>query len=188
MPSKSRPKTVKTEAQMSQAVAYNLGKYAAREIRVGDCIFDVVAYNKKDNTFRLVECKISRKASGIGHAFGQLAAYSALIATCGREFIIAYSKKLKVPMHQGRWMQATDDYRRIRIAFYVALSDRACKRIDLLRSMKKILPDVGIIRVKPDGYCRHYLRIGNEKDFKSAQPRTITIRLFRHQGSNSKSN
>ena len=143
MPIKSRPKSVKTEAQMSQAVAYTLGKYAAREVRVGDCIFDVVAYNKKERSFRLVECKRSRKASVIGQAFGQLAAYSATIATQGREFLVAYSKKLAVPMHQGRWMEATDDYRRISVAFYVALTDKACKRVDLLRGLKKFFPTSG---------------------------------------------
>lgn len=183
MPNKSRPKSVKTEAQMSQAVACTLGKYAAREVRVGDCIFDVVAYSKKEKSFRLVECKRSRKASGIGHAFGQLAAYSATIAAHGREFLVAYSKKLTVPMHQGRWMEATDDYRSIRVAFYVALTDKACKRIDLLRSMKRILPDVGIIRVKPDGYCRNYLRVGKQKEIKLAQPHTRKIKILPRESS-----
>ena len=68
-------------------------------------------------------------------------------------------------------MEATDNYRRIRIAFYVALTEKACKRVDLLRSMKKLLPDVGIIRVKPDGHCRHYLWIGKDKVVKLSQPR-----------------
>lgn len=176
----SRPKSVKTESQMSQSVARTLGKYAAREVKVGDCIFDVVAYNKKDTSFRLVECKKSRSASGIGRAFGQLAAYSATIATHGREFVDAYSKKLAVPMNQGRWMEATDYHRRIRVAFYVALTENACKRVDLLRSMKKILPDVGIIRVKPDGYCRMYLRIGKQKDFEVCQARTVAVKILRH--------
>src|SRR6266852_9489716 len=134
---KCRPKSVKTEAQLSQAVACNLGKDTAREVRVGDCIFDVVAYNKKEKLFRLVECKRSRKASAIGHAFGQVASYSATIAAHGRDFVVAYSKKLAVPMHQGRWMEATDYYRRIRVAFSIALADKACERVDLLRSMKK---------------------------------------------------
>ena len=182
---KSRPKFVKTESQMSQAVAFTLGKYAAREVRVGDCIFDVVAYNKKEKSFRLVECKKTRKASGIGQAFGQLAAYSATIATHGREFLVAYSKKLDVPMHQGRWMEATDFYHRFRVAFYVALTDKACKRVDLLRSMKKILPNVGIIRVKPDGYCRNYLRIGKQKDFELCQSHTMTVKILKQQHTNS---
>lgn len=177
-----RPKKVKSEAQMSQAIACNLGKYATREVKVGDCVFDVVAYDAKERLFRLVESKRSRKASGIGRAFGQLAAYSATIATHGRDFIVAYSKKLAVPLHQGRWLEATADYRRIRVAFYVGLTDKACMRVDLLRSMKKLLPDVGIIRVKPDGYCRHYLRVGKRKDTRLAEPRPVVIEILAQHG------
>lgn len=169
---------------MSQAVACSLGKYAAREVKVGDCIFDVVAYNKKENVFRLVECKLSGKASGIGQAFGQLAAYSATIASQGREFLNAYSRKLPVPMYLDRWMKATDDYRRINVAFYVALTQKACKRIGLLRSLKKILPDVGIIRVKADGYCRNYLRIENRKEIELAEPQKVTIKILRNNAEN----
>jgi hypothetical protein len=178
MPTNSRPKSVETESKMSQAVACTLGKYAAREVRVGECIFDVVAYNKKDMSFRLIECKLSRKAAGIGQAFGQLAAYSATVATRGREFLNAYSKKLVTPMHLGRWMEATDDYRSIKLEFYVALTDRACNRLDLLRPMKKILPDVGIIRVKPDGYCRFYLRVKEQKETTLAQAKIVTIKIL----------
>jgi len=138
-----------------------------------------VAYNKKEKLFRLVECKRSRKASAIGHAFGQVAAYSATIAAHGRDFVVAYSKKLAVPMHQGRWMEATDYHRRMRVAFSIALTDKACERVDLLRSMKKLLPDVGIIRVKPDGHCRHYLWIGKDKDHKLTKPRPVVIEILR---------
>jgi len=117
-------------------------------------------HTTKEKNYSGLECKKSSRASKIGHAFGQVAAYHATIATLGDRFLDAYSKKIPSPMRLRRWMEATDNYRRIRIAFYVALTEKACKRVDLLRSMKKLLPDVGIIRVKPDGYCRHYLRIG----------------------------
>src|SRR5260370_8528839 len=180
MPTKCRPSSVKTETQMSQAVACDLGKYAAREVRVGDCIFDVVAYNKKEKLFRLVECKKSSKASKIGHAFGQVAAYHATIATLGDQFLDAYSKKIPSPMRLRRWMEATDNYRRLRIAFYVALTEKACKRVDLLHSMKKLLPDVGIIRVNPDGNCRHSLRIGNHQDAKLPNPPPATLTTLHH--------
>ena len=79
IPVRSCP-VLKTETDMSQAVARTLGRYAVREVRVGDCGFDVVSYNKKDKTFHVVECKMSKSASGIGQTFGQLAAYSATIA------------------------------------------------------------------------------------------------------------
>jgi len=123
-------------------------------------------------------------AGGTGvavRAFGQLAAYTATIATHGRDFIIAYSKKSSVAMHQGRWLEATADYQHIRIAFYVALTDKACKRINLLRAMKNLLPHVGIIRVKPDGYCRFYLRAGKHKHTKVARPRSVIIKILPQQ-------
>lgn len=167
-----------SEADMSQAVACKLGKYATREIKISDCIFDVVAYDKNEKVFRVVECKRSSKASTIGHAFGQLATYRATIAAEGRAFLDIYSKKIPVAMRLGRWMEATDTYRRIRIAFYVALTEKACKRLALIRSLKESLPEVGIIRVKPDGLCRSYLRNGNRKDERIARARPVTIRLL----------
>jgi hypothetical protein len=178
MPTQHRPKSVKTESHMSQAVARDLGKYAAREVKVGDCKFDVVAYNKEEKLFRLVECKKTNKASGIGHAFGQVAAYHATIATHGVQFLDAYSKKIPNPMRLTRWMEATDNYRRIRIAFSVALTEEACQRIDLLSAMKKLLPDVGIIRVKPDGRCRPYVRVGKDKDDKLTKARPVVIEIL----------
>lgn len=179
MPTNRRPASIKTESHMSQAVAYHLGKYAAREVKIGDCKFDVVAYNKNEKLFNLVECKMSGSSSGIGHAFGQLAAYSATIAAHSAEFLDTYSKKA-ARIRYSRWMEATDHGRRIRMAFYVALTDDACKRIELLTSLKRILPDVGVFRIKPDGYCKDYLRVGGKKDHKLAKPRPVEIKLLRN--------
>jgi hypothetical protein len=187
MSKKPRPKSVKNESQMSQAVLCTFGRYAAREIRVGDCIFDVVAYNKKERSFKLIECKRSSKAAVIGQAFGQLAAYSATLAEHGKPFLHAFSKKLVVPMHLEQWMKATDDYRRFKVEFYVALTHKACKRVALLRSMKNLLPNVGIIRIKPDGHCRNYLLHEGEKDRKVCEPTQVEIILDRDSGSDSDS-
>jgi hypothetical protein len=179
MPTQVRPKSIKNEGDMSQAVACNLVKYAAREVKVGDCKFDVVAYNKEQKLFKLVECKLPHTSVAIGHAFGQVAAYSATIAAHGRDFIDVYSKKLVVPMRQGRWMEATDYYRRIKVEFYVALSQGACARTELLRSLKKIMPYVGIIRVKRDGVCRPYLRVKGDKDDRLNKAVPVTIKILR---------
>jgi hypothetical protein len=171
-----RPNSILTEADMSQAVSYKLGKYAAKEIRINGCIFDVVAYDRKERLFRVVECKRGSKASTIGHAFGQLATYKATIAAQGQRFLDVYSKKIS--MRLGRWMEATNTYTSIRIAFYVALTEKACKRLDLIRSLKESLPEVGIIRVKPNGFCRKYLRKGAEKYERIAQARPITVPIL----------
>lgn len=171
-----RPNSILTEADMSQAVSYKLGSYAAKEIRINGCIFDVVAYDRKERLFRVVECKRSSKASTIGHAFGQLATYKATIAAQGRIFLDVYSKRIN--MRLGRWMEATNTYRRIRIAFYVALTDKACKRLDLIRSLKESLPEVGIIRVKSNGLCRSYLRVGSQRDEEISRAHPITVRIL----------
>jgi hypothetical protein len=99
---------VKTEKQMSRAVARALGRYACHEIRVGDCVFDVVAYDKRNKLFKVVECKRTSKAAGIGQTFGQLSAYHATIATRGREFLDSYSKRIPVPMRLGK-MDGSDE-------------------------------------------------------------------------------
>jgi hypothetical protein len=186
MTTKSRSR-VKTEFQMSEAVARALGKYAAREVRAGECIFDVVAFNKKDLSFTVVECKLSRRTTRIGQAFGQLAAYSATIATHVRLFLDAYSKKSPTPMHLERWMEATGDFRYVKVKFYVALTHSACRQIGLLRSMKKILPNVGIIRVKPNGECKRYLWDGKKKETELAQANAVKIKIVRHAKTNTRS-
>ncbi len=160
---------------MADAVARGMPR-SAREIRVGDCKFDVVSYDKKEKLFRLVECKLGSKAATIGHAFGQVAAYYAVLSTKGRAFLDAFSKR--VPLRYRRMMEATNENRRIRVAFYVALTDKACKHVDLIGAVKTLLPSVGILRVKPDGKCRAYLRRNGKKDFKLAEARPMTVEVL----------
>lgn len=167
---------LRRETRMAEAVARRLPR-SVREVRVGDCIFDVVAYDKRDRLFRLVECKLGSQATSIGHAFGQLAAYYAILSARGRDFLDVFSKK--VPLRYGRLMEATEENRRIRVAFYVALTDRACKRVDLLRSLKRLLPQVGIIRVKDDGKCRDYLREHGERNHKLAEATPVAVEILR---------
>jgi hypothetical protein len=63
------------------------------------------------------------------------------------------------------------------VAFYVALTHEACKRVDFIQAVKALLPTVGIIRVKPDGKCRSFLMNEGQKDWElaKARPTTITI-------------
>ena len=160
---------------MALAVARHLGP-AAREIRVGDCKFDVIAYDKRQRLFELVECKRGSHTTTIGHAFGQVATYRAVLTDRGLEFVDAVSKKLS--LRYIRWMEATEKNRRIRVAFYVALTDKACKRVDFIRSVKRLHPFVGIIRVKPDDKCRRYIRINGVKDYDLAKARPATIHIL----------
>jgi hypothetical protein len=163
---------------MSQAVARHLAK-SAREVRVGNCIFDVVGYDKREKLFQIVECKMGDHVTSLGHAFGQIAAYYAVLAAMGRDFLNAYTRK--VPLRYDRLMEATHDNRQMRVAFYVALTDEACKQVELIRSVKKLLPIVGIIRVKDDGGCRTYLRCDGKKDPKLAEAIPTVVEILREK-------
>jgi len=167
--------TLRNELQMSQAVARHVAK-SAREIRVGNCIFDVVGYDKRETLFRIVECKMGDHATSIGHAFGQISAYYAVLSALGRAFLNGYTRK--VPLRYERLMEATHDNRQLRVAFYVALTDKACKQVELIRSVKKLLPIVGIIRVKEDGRCRTWLRSDGKKDSKLAEAMPTVVEIL----------
>ncbi len=175
-------KRVRNEAQMERAVADYLGR-TARQVSLEGCRFDVVAYDKKERLFTLVECKWGSKTTAVGHAFGQVAAYYALLAGRGFDFVDAVSKKLP-HMRFGRWSEATHSTRYINVEFYVALKEKACLRqADVIRAVKKLLPEVGVIRVKEDGRCRNYLRNGRKKDERTAQAIPVKIKLLQRKAS-----
>jgi hypothetical protein len=163
---------------MAEAVARHFKKNSACQVRVGSCILDVVAYDKNERVFSIVECKLATHVTGIGHTFGQISAYYAVLSALGREFINAFAKK--VPLSPDRIMEATDGYHRMCIAFYVAFTHKACKKQpELIRSMKHLLPNVGIIRVKDDGKCRRYLNVHGKRDFKLAEAIPTAVEILR---------
>src|SRR2546422_1177435 len=123
-------KAVRSENDMALAVARHL-KNSAREVRVGGCRFDVVAYDKKAKVFKVVECKRVSDPRRIGQTFGQVGAYRTIIEKQGFKFLDALSNKLQ--MRFGRWMEATQWAARIQMEFYVALPDEACRDVERLR-------------------------------------------------------
>jgi hypothetical protein len=165
---------VRNESQMAQAVAQHVAN-SAREVRVGDCVFDVVGYDKRLQLFKLVECKLGSQSTTIGKTFGQIAAYCAVLSTRGRDFVEAFNEKVHLPFSQ--LMEATNNAKRIQVAFYVALTHDACKQqIELIRAVKDLLPLVGIIRVKLNGQCKDYVWNGG-KDWKLAKAIPTVIKI-----------
>lgn len=173
--SQKRSKQRVAESEMAAAVARYL-RPAAREVAVDGHRFDIVAYDKRRKLFKLVECKRGSRATSIGRAFGQLVAYNALVSTHGSDFVLAAARKLH--LSPRRLMESTEWARRIRVAFYVALTDDACKQVELLHSIKQLLPQVGIIRVKRDGHCRNFIRDNGEKNYKLTEASPIIVRIL----------
>ena len=165
------------ESDMQKAVLRYLGsKRSAREIHLAGCIFDVVSYDKSRKVFKLVECKPATRPSSIGRTFGQVASYYATVVDGGYQFVEAVSRKLQLSF--DRLMQATHDATEIHVEFYVALTHEACLKLPLLRSLKQLLPQVGIIRVKPGGACRGNLLVSGKKDKALSTAKPITIRIL----------
>lgn len=168
-----------TEADMSKAVKDRF-KNSTREVHVGSCILDVVAYDKEDRLFNVVECKLGSDITRISQTFGQIAGYEAQISTHPHEFLDAYTRKKEdIHLRWLRLMEATDWNRRLRIAFSVALTDEACTHIDLIQSLKKQMPHVGIIRVKADGRCRDHLHVEGRENLELARAIPKPIGLTR---------
>jgi hypothetical protein len=166
----------RNELQMSEAVARHF-KNSAREVRVGNCILDVVAYDKEQKLFSVIECKLGSTVTRISETFGQIAGYQAELSARPHTFIDAFTDKPEVHLRWGRLMEATSGNRYIRVAFYVALTDEACAGIDLIRSHKQNHLNVGVIRVKEDGSCKDNLKADGRRDLELAKaiPTVITI-------------
>ena len=166
---------MQNESEMSEAVARHLAN-AAREVTVGDCIFDVVGYDPESRLFHLVECKMGTRSTKIGKTFGQIAAYCAVLSSQGRDFVEVFSERVHLSFEQ--LMEATDNANRIKVAFRVALTQDACKeRFELICALKSLLPIVGFIRVKPGGQCKDYVWHQGKKDWDltKAMPTDIVI-------------
>jgi len=170
-----------SEEKMAQAVEKYLGHkncLTAREVPLDGCRLDVVAYDKTRRVFRVVECKDTSRAPSIGKAFGQLAAYFGMVSSHGHDFVDAASKKLT--MRYGRWMEATEGGKRIHVEFYVCLPDEACRRVELMQGLKKMLPHVGIIRFTMKGHCRNNIWVKSRRDSKLAEARRRIVRVKHH--------
>jgi hypothetical protein len=176
---------LQSELQMAEAVAGHF-KNSAREVDLGKCILDVVAYDKEQKLFSVIECKLGSAFTKISETFGQIAGYQAEISAQPHRFIDAYTHKPEVHLRWGRLMEATNWNRYIRVAFYVALTDAACaQNFDLIRSHKQNHLNVGVIRVKEDGSYKDNLKAADgRRDFELAKaiPTVIPILQERPTG------
>jgi len=175
---------IKNEEDMAKAIisSFIRGRLykcrpAVREFQLQKCKFDVVGYNSNEKAFYLVECKAGRKATDIGHAFGQILAYKSVLSDKGYDFLKQFNEKSRVRFEDI--IEAVQE-KKLRVKFFVALRQNACKNFQLLRLMKQSLPDVGIIRVRDDGACRPYIRVeGNRKDYEICNSQLMSIPVRR---------
>jgi hypothetical protein len=155
----------------------SLGCHVATEnFRFGNVGFDVVGYSPSDSIVHVVECKPGSKPVDIGHAFGQLLAYKSVLAENGYEFLTKFANKVRMKAED---IATAVQEEKLRVKFYVGLSDEACKNVTLIQAMKESLHSVGIMRVKQKGGCRGYLWIRREKDYDICQSEMVLVQVRR---------
>jgi len=178
MPSR-RKQRIRSESEMANAVLQHLNKrkvIAGREVKLGRGRLDVVAYDKRAKTFKIIECKLSSRPTSVAKTFGQAVYYLTSLEKRVPEFLDAASRKLP-PMRYARWQEATNDGKKITVAVYVALTHKACMQSEF-RALRKQYPQIGVIRVRPNGRCRNALRRADgTADAKAANATPKTIRL-----------
>ena len=171
-----RKDALSNEAQMADAVARFLRQHRGcrktqREVRVARARFDVVGYNKNHNTVVIAECKRGSKPRTIGNCFGQLIAYLGLIAKDGKPIIHALNDLIGA---EGALRMGKEG--KLRLQFFVALTDRAFgeKNLALLRFLKQLAPQIGLIRVNRHGRCRMRHK-GRKQEPRLFNPKTIEV-------------
>src|SRR6202008_4849375 len=121
-----KPK-IRKESDMVEAVEHHLKRKAkvvvGREVKFGRGRLDLVAYDKNEKILKIIEGKLHSRPTSPGRTFGQLVTYLATMRGRIPQFLDAASKKL--PMRYGRWMEATSNGKKIRVTFYVALTEKA---------------------------------------------------------------
>jgi hypothetical protein len=171
----------KKEAQLSGFVAdYVKRKFkcrVTRELKLPGCIFDVVGFNPETEDFYLVETKLGSKPAQIGHAFGQMLAYEAVISQDGYEFMARLFDKLNSGQERLTFdtMSRMRESQTVNIYRYAALTDEACRNYQLIRDLKgRMSAPVGVIRY--DGRCRNFLiSDSGAKDYDICKSEPVTI-------------
>ena len=150
-----------------------------RELNLKGPAFDIVGFDPVEEEFHVVECKRTSRAVGIGQTFGQILAYKAMIYEAGEAFLDAFEERLandgigKVQF----WKNAVRfvDAGRIPVRFYVALGQKACERLGLIRLIKRDLGNVGIIRITLQNACRDYIRDKGKKNYEICRSDLVNV-------------
>ena len=156
----------------------NTGKVLVwREVKLSKGRVDLVAYDKQAKVFKIVECKMHSKPINSGKTFGQVTTYLSILDHEVSEFLDVITKKASPRMKFSRWMEATNNGKKIRVEAFVALTDKATKQPEF-QNLRSKFSRIGVIRVKPNGQCRDTLpRPDGSRDPKAAQARPIELHL-----------
>jgi hypothetical protein len=170
-----------SESKMVDAVERHLknrGKVIVwRETKLVRGRVDLVAYDKNAKLFVFIECKLHSKPTNTAKTFGQAMFYLSTLDGHVSKFLDVISKKKEASMKFSRWMEATSNGKEIKVEGFVALTDKAVKQPEFNKLRSKF-PDIGVIRVKPNGYCLDTLPCPDgSRDQKAARARRTILTI-----------
>ncbi len=161
---------------------------ALREFNFKGGIYDVVGYNKQENTMYIVECKLGTNLTSIGQAFGQILAYKSILTERGYEFLSRFYKKYleDVIKTKGYLKIQLEDWERIidrktmNFRFFVAVKEQARKLYREILAIKKDMGfKIGTLMVTKDGICTPRFWIKKDVDNMLVENDSIAISLIK---------
>jgi hypothetical protein len=145
-------------------------------VKLADFQFDVLAFDQSERTFMAVECMYGGQPKTLAEFLAKAASH---FAVAKKGVVQFYSLPDKGMSNKNTaWPSAAKLKPGVRFSVSVALMEKVCKRVELLRALKEQFPAVGLLRVKMNGQCREYMRDRNgNKDFALAASTSVRIRV-----------
>jgi hypothetical protein len=161
---------------------------AIREMGFRNCQFDVIGYNKIENTVYIFECKLGTNITSIGQAFGQILGYKSVLEERGYEFLNGFYQKYHEDVVKSKgWLKIKlEDWfrilstKKIGFRFFVVLKSQSKELFREIMSIKRsIKPDVGVLSITEDGICTPHLVWKKEIDDTLINSGRIEIELIK---------
>ena len=161
---------------------------ALREFRFKDGIYDVVGYNKQENTVYIIECKLGTNVTSIGQAFGQIISYKSLLVERGYDFLTRFYKKYNEDVIKTKgyqkiqledWMKIINK-KTINFRFFVALKEESKKLWNEIIAIKNNINfKIGLLMVTKIGVCTPRFWINEEVNKKLAENDIIKVPILK---------
>ncbi len=152
------PESVYSRLDMIRALVAHFqlsGNHAVANVRLDDLQFDVLALDHSRNALVGIECIHGGQPRTLTEQFVKANSHLEA-AKCGALNFRMLADKVK--NKEGLPKLNAHKPSCLQFSVSVALMDRVCKRVDLLRVLKTQFPAIGIVRVKMNGQCRDYIR------------------------------
>jgi len=165
---------------------------AIREMGFKSCIYDVIGYNKQENTIFIFECKLGTNITSIGQAFGQILGYKAILKESGYEFLLRFYEKyhehvikskswLKIKLED--WIEIVNT-KKMNFKFFVVFREQAKEMANEIIEIKNDQKfRIGVLSITKGGMCTPHLTWKKDIDDEIVKSDKIEINLIKKYSS-----